>query len=216
MQLKTFAISVLAAAIVAGCATQQPAEEKVAAAPAVKKAPPKVIAGASGALLASTCEGCHGTDGNSNGPATPSIAGMSEDYLVEAMEEFRDGDTRSTIMGRIAKGYTDEEIGLMAGHYAGLTFEKAGQKAHHRTIAKGEDLHNTYCEKCHNDAGSDPSDDSGILSGQWVPYLKYTMADFRSGERDISRKMKKKLDQLLASEGESGLDAVISYYGSQK
>lgn len=217
MQLKTFAISALAAAIVAGCAAQQPAEKKVAAKPAAAKpAPPKVISGASGAMLASTCEGCHGTDGNSNGPATPSIAGMSEDYLTEAMEEFRDGDTKSTIMGRVAKGYTDEEIEAMSAFYAEQDYRGAGQAADKATVAQGKKLHNKYCEKCHHDGGSDASDDSGILAGQWTPYLHYTLTDFASGDRAISRKMKKKMDQLMAAEGQAGLDAIVSYYGSQK
>ncbi len=215
MQLKTFAITALAAAFLAGCAAPQPAE-KAAAKPAPKPAPPKVIAGASGPMLASTCEGCHGTDGNSNGPATPSIAGMSEDYLTEAMEEFRDGDTKSTIMGRVAKGYTDDEIEAMSVYYSEQTYVGAGQSTDAGTVATGEKLHNKYCEKCHHDGGSDASDDSGILAGQWTPYLHYTLTDFASGDRAISRKMKKKMDQLLAAEGQAGLDAIIAYYGSQK
>lgn len=226
MQLKTFAISALAATLVAGCATQQPAEEKAAApAPAAKAASkadphatdqkPEVISGASGTMLASTCEGCHGTDGNSDGPATPTIAGMSEDYLIEAMEEFRDGDTKSTIMGRVAKGYTDGEIEAMSAYYAEIDYVGVAQSADAATVALGEKLHNRYCEKCHHDGGSDASDDSGLLAGQWTPYLHYTLQDFASGDRAVSRKMKKKMDQLIAAEGQAGMDAVISYYGSQ-
>ncbi len=216
MQLKTFAITALAAAILAGCAAPQPAEKAAAKPAAAKPAPPKVISGASGPMLASTCEGCHGTDGVSNGPATPSIAGMSEDYLTEAMEEFRDGDTKSTIMGRVAKGYTDEEIEAMSVYYSEQEYKGAAQSADAATVATGEKLHNKYCEKCHHDGGSDASDDSGILAGQWTPYLHYTLTDFSSGDRAISRKMKKKMDQLLAAEGQAGLDAIIEYYGSQK
>ncbi len=220
MQLKTFAVTALSAAIMVGCATtQQPAEPtatKVVAKKAAPKAKPKVISGASGAMLASTCEGCHGTDGISQGPATPSIAGMSEDYLIEAMEEFSDGDTKSTVMGRVAKGYTDEEIVAMSKYYAGIEYGSAEQSADAATLAKGESLHNKYCEKCHHDGGADATDDSGILAGQWNPYLHYTLQDFINGDRAVGRKMKKKLDQLLANEGHAGLDAVVSYYGSQK
>ncbi len=217
MRLKTFAVSALAAAVLVGCAAQQPAEKAAAPAKAAaKKAPVKTLSGASGAMLASTCEGCHGTAGNSNGPATPSIAGMSEDYLVEAMEEFRDGDTQSTIMGRVAKGYSDDEIAAMSAHFANTAFVPAGQTANAADIAKGEKLHNKYCEKCHADGGSNADDDSGILAGQWTPYLHYTMTDFLNGDRAISKKMKKKVDTLLANEGRSGLNAIIAYYGSQK
>jgi len=224
MQLKTFAISALAATLVAGCGANQTAVKseasdkgatKSAPVKAKAKAKPAVIAGASGAMLASTCEGCHGTDGASTGPATPSIGGMSEDYLIEAMEEFRDGDTQSTIMGRIAKGYTDAEIVAMSEYYAGVDYVGVAQSADSSTVAKGEQLHNKYCDKCHHDGGSDASDDSGILAGQWAPYLQYTMEDFMNGDRDVGRKMKKKIDILLAKEGQSGLNAIISYYSSQ-
>ncbi len=222
MRLKMFAVSALAAAVVTGCATQQPADSGAAAkaAPAkkapAKKAPPKTLVGASGALLASTCEGCHGTDGISYGPATPSIAGMSEDYLIEAMEEFRDGDTKSTIMGRVAKGYNDAEVADMAAYFAAIEPMGAAQKAAASEVALGKRLHNKYCEKCHHDGGSDATDDSGLLAGQWVPYLHYTMTDFMNGDRAVVRKMKKKVEQLLENEGRAGLNAIISYYGSMR
>lgn len=220
MRLKTFAVSALAAAVLVGCASQQSAEKAAPAAKpaakAAKKGSVKTLSGASGAMLASTCEGCHGTAGISQGPATPSIAGMSEDYLVEAMEEFRDGDTQSTIMARVAKGYSDEEIALMSAHFANTRSQGAGQSANAAEIAKGKALHEEYCEKCHSDGGSNADDDSGILAGQWTPYLHYTMTDFMNDDRAISRKMKKKVNKLLASEGRSGLNAIIAYYGSQK
>lgn len=218
MRLKTFAVSALAAAVMVGCAAQQPAEKAAAPAPAkaAKKAPVKTLSGASGAMLASTCEGCHGTAGVSQGPATPHLAGMSEDYFSEAMEEFREDDTKSTIMGRVAKGYSDDEIAAMAAHYANTSPQGAAQKANPGDVAKGKKLHDKYCEKCHSDGGANPEDDSGILAGQWTPYLHYTMTDFLNGDRAISKKMKKKVEKLLADEGRSGLNAIIAYYGSQK
>ena len=42
-------------------------------------------------MLADTCAGCHGTDGASTGPATPSLAGMSEIYMVDSMKAFKSG-----------------------------------------------------------------------------------------------------------------------------
>jgi cytochrome c553 len=35
------------------------------------------MTGASGEMLANTCAGCHGTNGISTGPATPTISGMA-------------------------------------------------------------------------------------------------------------------------------------------
>ncbi|MCG8122907.1 MAG: cytochrome c4, partial [Candidatus Thiodiazotropha taylori] len=62
--------------------------------------------------------------------------------------------------------------------------------------------------------GTSPDDDSGILMGQLVPYLEYTMADFKSGEREMTKKMKKKVNQLLKKEGDAGIDALNHFYAS--
>ena len=70
-----------------------------------------------GAMLSITCAGCHGTDGKSAG-AIPSIAGKSADYISKAMLDFRDDKRPSTVMMRHAKGYSDEEIKLIAEYFA--------------------------------------------------------------------------------------------------
>jgi len=180
------------------------------------EAKPALMVGASAAMLAETCEGCHGTEGNSSGPAIPSIAGMSEDYLIESMEAYLEGDTKSTIMGRIMKGYTEEEIELMAKFYAKQTFIPAEQTANMSQAQKGKALHKKYCEKCHSDGGKNIEDDSGLLAGQWIPYLEYSMQDYINGDRDISKKMKKKVDAVIAKDSHAGIEALIQYYGSQK
>lgn len=69
-----------------------------------------------GAVLALTCGGCHGTDGESPG-AMPLIAGHDRGYIANAMHEFRSGARPSTVMGRIARGYSDEQIALMAAYF---------------------------------------------------------------------------------------------------
>jgi sulfide dehydrogenase cytochrome subunit len=70
-----------------------------------------------GAVLANTCFSCHGTGGHSAG-AMPSIAGKSADYIVETLKRFRSGDKASTVMVRIAKGFTDEEIEALANYFS--------------------------------------------------------------------------------------------------
>ena len=69
-----------------------------------------------GQLLSISCAGCHGTDGKSPG-SIPSIAGKSPDTIETALKEFRSGQRESTVMGRHAKGYTDEEIKLIAVYF---------------------------------------------------------------------------------------------------
>ena len=72
-----------------------------------------------GMMLSHSCAGCHGTDGKSPG-AIPSIEGKSAEFISRSLMEFRDGKRSSTVMGRHAKGYSDEEIKLIAKHFAGV------------------------------------------------------------------------------------------------
>jgi cytochrome c553 len=67
--------------------------------------------------LAATCANCHGTNGVSVGEV-PSLAGKSRDELLGKMQAFKTGALPGTIMQQLAKGYTDEQIELVAGWFA--------------------------------------------------------------------------------------------------
>ena len=68
--------------------------------------------------LAGACQGCHGVGGQ-GGNGIPAIARQrSRAELIAMMEAFRTNQNPSTVMGRIARGYTDAEITALAAHYA--------------------------------------------------------------------------------------------------
>ena len=75
-----------------------------------------------GTLLSMSCAACHGTDGKSPG-AMPSLYGKSAKYIESSMLSFLHGKRQGTVMNRIAKGYTEEDIKLIAEH-----FEKIANK----------------------------------------------------------------------------------------
>lgn len=173
---------------------------------------------ATGEMLANTCAGCHGTHGNSVGPATPTISAMDPIVFVETMQYFQDDSTYSTVMGRIARGYTDEELEKMAEYFHKQEFAPAKQEFDQALVEKGGELHEKYCEKCHIEGGKPvpEEEDYYILAGQWTPYLKYAMTDFREERREIPKKMKSKLESMLESDGEDSLAALWAYYASQQ
>lgn len=163
-------------------------------------------------MMANTCAGCHGTEGKSVGPASPSLAGMSESYFIDSMKGFKEGSRAATIMDRIAKGYSDDQIESMAGYFAGLPVYKAPQTVDAAKIKKGEAIYEKACVKCHDEGGSLPGDDAGILAGQWLPYLQYSMEDFLGGTREMPKKMKNQIDKLSPEE----IEASLHYFASQK
>lgn len=174
------------------------------------------IAGAaSGQALSYTCAGCHGTNGASTGPATPSLAGMSETYITDSMIAYKAGERESTIMMRIAKGYDEDDFAKMGKFFASQKQHMADQSAG-SGAKKGAKLHDKNCEKCHADNGTDPDDDSGQLAGQWTPYLKYSLEDALDGTRDVGKKMMKKLKSVHKKGGEEAIQALLDYYASQK
>jgi sulfide dehydrogenase cytochrome subunit len=171
---------------------------------------------ATGKMLVDTCAGCHGTNGVSVGPASPSIAAMDPVVFVDTMIAFQEGDTYSTIMGRIAKGYTEEEFEIMADYLHNQAFTPAKQEFDQAMVDKGAKLHDKYCEKCHIEGGKPVPDEEDyyILAGQWTPYLQYAMTDFREDRRMLPKKMGKKLDSMLEAEGEESLDALYAFYAA--
>lgn len=73
-------------------------------------------------ILAGSCANCHGTDGRSPG-VIPSLAGRPESVLRAQMLAFKSDASPpgTTIMNRLAKGYSASEIDALAQHFAKLS-----------------------------------------------------------------------------------------------
>jgi len=79
----------------------------IAAAPAAAAAPPG----------ASSCSGCHPPTASAE-IKVPALRGQNPAEIVAAMQAFRSGQRPSTVMGRIAKGFSDDEIRAIAAWVA--------------------------------------------------------------------------------------------------
>jgi cytochrome c553 len=92
---------------------------------------PRVVAAAIGALSiavavvasaeppagAVSCSGCHPASAKVTSPV-PRLAGQDRATIVRAMQDFRSGQRAGTVMDRIAKGFTDDEIQALADWFA--------------------------------------------------------------------------------------------------
>jgi sulfide dehydrogenase cytochrome subunit len=137
---------------------------------------------------------------------------MSETYFTDTMKAFKSGDRASTVMGRIAKGYSDDEIKLMAGFFASKPRAITQQKLDAAKVAAGEKLYSKNCSKCHDENGTLADDDAGILASQWLTYMQYSMADFKAGTTEMPKKMKKKVEKLSDDE----LEGLLQFFASQQ
>ncbi|ALK09836.1 c-type cytochrome [Blastochloris viridis] len=71
-------------------------------------------------LLAQACAGCHGQNGEGQN-GTPILAGYDRNALVQVWGEFRNNQRpAATIMARIARGYSDQEVATLADYFAAV------------------------------------------------------------------------------------------------
>ena len=67
--------------------------------------------------LAATCATCHNTTGKAL-TGQPAIAGQSKESMMRMLKEFKDGRRPATVMHQLTKGYTDEQLELLAAYFA--------------------------------------------------------------------------------------------------
>ncbi len=67
-------------------------------------------------MLSLPCTGCHGSEGKSQ-RAIPSLNVMSREQIYRAMKSFKNDQRHATLMNRIAKGYSDSELRLIADYF---------------------------------------------------------------------------------------------------
>jgi cytochrome c553 len=74
------------------------------------------------------CAACHGAEGNKPiTPDTPRLGGQQYDYLVHALDDYRNGTRDNPVMSAMAKPLTKKEIGELAGYFSrqqGLTTKR--------------------------------------------------------------------------------------------
>ncbi len=74
-------------------------------------------------IIAMSCAACHGTDGR-KATAIPALAGKPFPVLHALLTAFKnDQMPDATVMPRLAKGYTDEELRAVAEYFAALEVE---------------------------------------------------------------------------------------------
>jgi sulfide dehydrogenase cytochrome subunit len=166
----------------------------------------------SAAMLANACAGCHGTYGASAGLTMPSLAGQSKEAIVEAMKKFKSGQRPSTVMGRLAKGYSDADFAAMGDFFAAQKLHSAQQTVDPKRVAKGASLQESNCGRCHLEDGKEGKADAPSMAGQWLPYLQMQMAQYSGGARKMSDEKAAKMKPLSADD----LESLLHFYASVK
>ena len=191
----------------------------------------------SGPDIFAHCTSCHGASGDSGGPATPTIGGLSKNYLIGSLLAYKfaqdldradalidsDPDLEDVvvfsrpggIMNPVAEMLSVNDIKTIADYLSRQIPNPAKQVADIELAAEGANIHDRYCEKCHEDGGTSSLDDVGILAGRWRLYLTYVFEDFSEGRRQMPKKMAVKIDAVRDDFGDAGFQQLIEYYSGQ-
>ncbi len=72
------------------------------------------------AKVATLCVSCHGKDGIAINSAYPDLAGQHENYLEQALQEYKVGERKNAVMSTFIVTLTAQDIKDVARYYAGL------------------------------------------------------------------------------------------------
>ena len=95
----------------------------LASAPVFAKGDPEA-----GKIKSYTCTGCHGIPGYNNAYPTysvPKIGGQNYEYLVSALESYRDGSRKHPTMQLQASSLSDQDIKDVAAYFSSLGRDKS-------------------------------------------------------------------------------------------
>ncbi len=71
-----------------------------------------------GQVKAQVCLTCHGEGDTTTGVATPIVAGQYEDYIAQALRDYKSGARSNPIMAGFAASLTETDIRDLAAYYA--------------------------------------------------------------------------------------------------
>jgi cytochrome c553 len=130
------------------------------------------------------CLACHGAQGHSRTPETPSIGGQPSFFIITQLFMFREGRRPAGPMTDVAKTLTDDDLRAFGERVATLPPPAPPDDPRDEArFARGQALARTHqCVVCHRpDLAGQPQ--VPRLANQREDYLLKTMREFKRGTR---------------------------------
>jgi cytochrome c553 len=172
-----------------------------------------------GKELAQSCAGCHGEQGISAIPETPSLAGQLATYTYKQLRDYAQEQRSNPVMSLTAQGLSEQDAADLAVWFS--TLKPAGGSGS-RSSAKAEKLVEQGdgkrivppCFVCHGANGQGEKMDIPALAGQRDDYLVKTLLEYKTGQRrnDVYSRMRLIAQQLSETE----IKELAQYYQQRK
>lgn len=131
-----------------------------------------------GKTAATSCAGCHGDNGVSGNPNTPSLAGQDPEYIHGATKAYKDGGRAEETMKGIAGALDDKTMRDLAAYYAAQAPQPVAVR---KPLSIGEWAER--CDRCHGVNGNSIEPTVPALAAQRADWLEAVLAAYRSGAR---------------------------------
>jgi cytochrome c553 len=156
--------------------------------------------------LATSCNGCHGENGNSTDPEVPTIAGQDAQYLSTTIANYANGSRKNDTMANAVKELSKEQIRDISAYFAGqapLQPQGIEMPLPPQEMAQ-------KCDRCHGENGFSKDPTKPRLAGQIQAYLEKALHDYHNGNRESST-----MHAMAAVLRLSEIKAIAAYYAGQ-
>ncbi len=161
-----------------------------------------------GKVVAEACAKCHGADGNSTTPGTPSLAGQQPRYLLVAIQEYLQSERSRAPMHADLTRMSRTDMESVALYYASqVPAQRPAPPA--GDPAAGEPL-SAVCGGCHGPSGVSTDTATPSLAGQDPQYLVSAIKSYRT-----TRKREKMRDYVSAL-SDKEIENLAAFYTAQK
>ena len=161
-----------------------------------------------GKELAAACANCHGADGNSKTPGTPSLAGQQPHYLVAAIREYHSGERKGAVMKSMLRASDAIEIENLALYFSAQT--PAQRVAPKRGDPAAGEPATAMCGGCHGARGVSNDAATPTLAGQDPEYLINAAKAYRTTRQNWA------MQRYVAALSDKDLENIAAFYATQK
>ena len=159
------------------------------------------------------CGHCHGVDGNSLKSDIPNIAAQNPAYIVEQIGKFATGERKNFVMQTLASNFTFEDKVNLAVYFTSQEVKPI--EAEPALAARGEDIYESVCFRCH---GADGRGEEGYarLAGQQIEYVEMTLKRYRANANRQNRQEEAKrsnasMEQVTARLSDADIKNLAHY-----
>jgi cytochrome c553 len=162
---------------------------------------------AAGKTASASCAGCHGEQGVSGNPANPSLAGQDAQYLVAALQQYKESARGDDTMKALAAPLDEGAMKNIAAFYANR--QPQAPKGVRKPLSAPELAQR--CDRCHGVDGNSTDARMPALAAQRVDYLEKVLHAYQAGARKSSA-----MAAMSEALSDSDVEGLAAHYAGKK